>query len=165
MLIPHLGSASENCSQITKTYRPFPECSKVCTRNCEYKIYGYSVNNAPINEANKTTVILLADPFVYPFYEEYLLIEARQFLGTLGGNLSFWFGASFLVLLHVLVFLIRIPIELVKNRPHKSTVISTGNLTTPNQVNKENVELKQTKTEPPINSEKSSIQLIGSGNK
>lgn len=38
-------------------------------------------------------------------------MDFKSFLGRLGGNLSFWIGASFLVLLHSLMLIMRMPLE------------------------------------------------------
>ena len=60
---------------------------------------------------NITMIDLFADPFTFSEYHEVLILEGRQLLSALGGNLSFWIGASMLALLHIVVFIARMPFD------------------------------------------------------
>lgn len=118
-------SADSDCLKFTLVEQPDEICSKGCQRECErilLSLYTLSENN---KDDNNTQLELSIDPFVYPFFEEFELIDFRQFLGTLGGNLSFWLGASFIVLLHVIIFIIRIPIQERRKRLQLSPKFDT----------------------------------------
>ncbi len=54
--------------------------------------------------------------FVYPTFQEVPALTTKQFLAQLGGNLSLWLGSSFLVLVHMLVFLVRMTITYPKKK-------------------------------------------------
>jgi len=90
---------------------PATICAKNCLRDCETRLL--SLYAIPYEVVNNTGTILsvAVDPFLYPYVEEFELIDLRQYLGSLGGNLSLWLGASFIVLLHLVVFILKILIQ------------------------------------------------------
>lgn len=86
------------------------EWRKQCKPPCNRDIYSFFRVNHPI-EDNLTELRLSVDSFLYPTLEEIPLMSFRRFLAQLGGNLSLWLGASFIVLLHVITFILKLPYE------------------------------------------------------
>lgn len=80
-----------------------------CMPECHRELYSFTPASYTKESSNITTLILYIDSFLYPILEEIPLMGVRQFMGQLGGNLNLWLGASFIVLLHLLTFIIRLP--------------------------------------------------------
>lgn len=99
-----------NISCATKRQLLMAECRKKCKFPCHKTVFGYYLQIFhEYAEAEHAIVSLCVDTYFFPIFEEILLVGPKQFLAQLGGNLSLWIGASFLVLLHVLVSLFRMP--------------------------------------------------------
>jgi len=109
-------------------YNATPECVKGssvigkesinsgnCLPLCEQRIFNYiHLPNSDTNNSQVTKLSIWVDPFMYPLFEDVYLTDPKQFLAQLGGSLSLWLGANFLVLLHSCVFLIKWPVEVEK---------------------------------------------------
>lgn len=108
--IPHLSD--KRCDPIFVSFNPDQDCDGRCQVKCEYRILGYDRLESLINADNSTYVQLQVNRFVYPYFEEFLIMNQMTFLSNLGGNFSLWLGASFVAVLHVIVFLIRMVVEL-----------------------------------------------------
>lgn len=103
------------CYKTLNYYDPSEDsCVKKCRKQCASRIYSVkqSKPKTPINLPNATLTTLYVDLFLYPYVYEVYQMDSRQFMSTLGGNLNFWLGASFLVLVHAFVFFIRVPFEI-----------------------------------------------------
>lgn len=75
-----------------------------CYQPCKIQLNSVTVATKDNHDtANTTNIQLVAKVMAYPIFQEMYSFGARQFLAQLGGNLSLWLGASFLVLLHILV--------------------------------------------------------------
>lgn len=84
----------------------FPtDCSERCQRTCDYFSKTFSHMLYPSNlRGNRTYVDLFVDPYSFPVFFEFYLYTTKQFMASLGGNLSLYFGASFLALFHAFYF-------------------------------------------------------------
>lgn len=91
-------------------------CRQSCKHRCVETILSMIVGKDGSLE-NETRLALLLDTFVHPAFMETYAITPRQFLAQLGGNLSFWIGANFLVILHIIVYIIRMPFSYFMNVP------------------------------------------------
>ena len=60
-------------------------------------------------KSSQTEVKIYPVSFLYPRMEEIEAMTAKQFLAQLGGNLSLWIGASFHVLVHMVLFIVTLP--------------------------------------------------------
>lgn len=101
------------CSDLRHEFSSLDESKCVCEENCKLPciklIYSLIPYPPYAIDGNWTQVNIGIDCYSYPSFEEIEAISTKQFLGQLGGNLSLWIGSSFLVLLHVCVFMIQIP--------------------------------------------------------
>lgn len=109
--LPYANFKLPNCDKFTKTENPGTTCAKSCLRDCETRLLSLYALPKEVDNNNATQLTVSVDPFLYPFVEEFELIDFRQFLGSLGGNLSLWLGASFIVLVHLVVFMLKILIQ------------------------------------------------------
>lgn len=83
------------------------QCKNRCFPQCERKIY--SAEQVVFGYQKSTELRIILASFIHPKFIEIEAISTKQFLAQLGGNLSLWIGASFLVLLHVIIFLLHLP--------------------------------------------------------
>lgn len=118
----HFQRNSPSCEQLFSSYDPDMVCYKECYENCEQWIlsFRYSQFTEPIGDDNLTMIDLFVDPFSFPQFDVSLAFEGRAVLAALGGNLSFWIGASLLALLHVIVFICRMPFDCYSARRHSA---------------------------------------------
>lgn len=93
------------CLQIKVKYQPNPDCESRCFSPCNYKVFSYYyLQGKPVTRRGDTRVVLFADRFSFHEIKEISLMNYRQLLGLIGGTLSFYLGASFVVLIHICVF-------------------------------------------------------------
>lgn len=97
-------SENFNCNWNEKSMKPEEQCKLPCL----WEIYSFVVTYTQ-TALNLTRADLSVDSFLFPTFEEIALMDGKQFLTQLGGNLSLWLGASFIVILHVLTFILRLP--------------------------------------------------------
>lgn len=97
---------SSECLLVQKEFSLAKLCGDKCPRECEYTVlsFAYIPFISSSSTINKTVANLFVDPYVYPIIEEFFLISPKQFLGSLGGNLSLYLGASFVAIYHALYF-------------------------------------------------------------
>lgn len=93
----------------TSEYEFKTKCIQDCNPPCVRKLYGLA-QKVWEPKTNVTRFELATESFIFPFFEEKSAITFRQFLAQLGGNLSLWMGAGFLILLHLITFIIKIPL-------------------------------------------------------
>lgn len=101
------STKSINSSKCLLIQREFPDENisfAKCFSRCEYHVISYF--HVPIvSEGNNGTLAnFFVDPYKFPMIEEFFLIGPKQFLGSLGGNLSLYLGASFVALFHAFYF-------------------------------------------------------------
>jgi len=71
---------------------------------------------------NASTVIgIRLTKFVYQKVDEYLTMDALTLIASLGGNLSLYLGASFLALIHIIVFFLKLPFEVTYGKKKEAT--------------------------------------------
>lgn len=83
------------------------QCEKQCLRSCDLWTYQIVTKRAytPVNsEKEKFTLIYNYGSLVYPKFEEYVSYTFQNLMGDLGGTIGLWMGASFLSIIHVLIF-------------------------------------------------------------
>lgn len=95
--------------------RSIRECRLESRLPCERQIFTFT-NTEKSSTPNRSSLKLFIETATYPFFEEVPSLSFRQFLGQLGGSLSLWIGGSFLVLLHLVVFLFQLPSEYHKTK-------------------------------------------------
>lgn len=104
--IPGYG-ASEMCRKLLRYVHPNRTCESQCFSKCESKIFSYtSVDLRATNLSYETVLKMQRGCSVYPVFEDIRLSDPKQFMAQLGGILSLWLGANFIVILHVFVFLV-----------------------------------------------------------
>jgi len=54
--------------------------------------------------------------FAYPKFQEVLEMDDKALLSSLGGSLSLWIGCSFMALIHVVVYCVRLPFAIREKR-------------------------------------------------
>jgi hypothetical protein len=89
-------------------------CSYRCYDNCRVDLFSTAVTtNESIRFAlNVSTVVQLSSlKFIFLNVVEYKTMDERQLITSLGGNLSLYLGASFLALIHILVFFVKLPFD------------------------------------------------------
>lgn len=105
-IIPGYNATLE-CRSIPMNSHPDGNCKNRCHSACDSKIYSYiKTREVKLDYPNQTMLVIKADPFTYPVYEDVYLQETKQLLGQLGGILSLWLGANFVVMLHTCFFVV-----------------------------------------------------------
>lgn len=106
-------NVANRCTNFTQRQSFMTSCAAKCGSPCQRFIYSLNTKelNNKSNTDDKMSFYLQLKTFIYPIFHEKPAITTKQLLAQLGGNLSLWLGSSFLVLAHILVFLIRLPIE------------------------------------------------------
>lgn len=94
---------SNKCLRIQYEF-PGNTSKKKCPHQCEYYLISFSYIPMVRKQFNKTSAALFVDPYRYPVTEEFFLISLKQFVGSLGGNLNLYLGASFVTLFHSFYF-------------------------------------------------------------
>lgn len=93
-------------------------CFTQCKSYCDFTVISYRYNdisrdthyrNNPTN-LNETYLSINVDVFSYSIIEELPFYGPKQLLSSLGGNLSLYVGASFLVLIHIFIYWIKQPL-------------------------------------------------------
>lgn len=104
VLLSALRNNSE-CSKIKAKFIPDPICEAECLSPCKNVVLAFYFLQGTADLAfNWSRVEIFADRFSFCVLTEIQLLTAKQFLAQLGGNLSFYLGASFLVLIHICSF-------------------------------------------------------------
>lgn len=80
-------------------------CQLTCTEKCEFDIIGLKQKNVAVQDS--TVVSLFDQSHILLTFEEFLAISDKQFISYLGGSLSIYIGASFIALLHAIVFILK----------------------------------------------------------
>lgn len=136
-------SNSTDCRNITfKDEDLYPDCAKSCNARCQYFTVSFFHIPMTHSDSNLTYLILYVDPYKFAVFEEIPLISAKQFMGSLGGNLSLYLGASFMVLFHVFfywTFTISNHIR-KKQRPSTTQLVASWNFEVPTQAQIGNLE-------------------------
>lgn len=100
-------SKTINSSKCHTLQLDFPSalCYSRCNRPCKYYVISFTYVPMASSEAtNSTRANFFVDKYDYPVSEEFYLLGFKQFLGSLGGNLSLYLGASFVALFHTVYF-------------------------------------------------------------
>lgn len=87
-----------------------PLLNDKCLQPCDRHMYTVD-KDLSLNDLNCSFLNVNLASFIYPQFQEHLAMDFQILLGRLGGNLSLWLGASFLVLLHSFVFFLRLPFQ------------------------------------------------------
>ncbi len=96
---------TSTCFSIRYEHNPDRMCSNQCLKQCEFGNFIYTyIPSGTDSTVNGTFWNIYVDPYSYTLFEEVFLISSKQFLGSLGGNLSLYLGASFVVLFHTITF-------------------------------------------------------------
>lgn len=110
----------QNLNQVNSCKSRLPSSEDVCIHKCfppcDRQIYSFSYDNIP-SGSNITQYLLSIESFIYPTLEEIRAVNARQLMAQLGGNLSLWLGASFIVLLHIVIYLLKLPYMYFHSHP------------------------------------------------
>jgi len=105
-------------------------CSRRCHKNCDTMLYSSTIREAEnvsnqslvTDIVNATTIVMLhSRRNVYMRVVEYQTMDERQLIVSLGGNLSLYLGASFLALIHIVVFLLKLPFDIAHGHHFAST--------------------------------------------
>lgn len=123
----NISNETSECQNLTTYLRWMDNCrdKKCALPQCHgEKVYSLVVGSASMlteanNQKNLTQVYIYIQSFVYPTFIEVPALNFRQFLAQLGGNLSLWLGASFLVVIHLLVVLLKLPYLHIVHRKQK----------------------------------------------
>lgn len=96
---------STNCRQLQTNFQITELCFPKSVKQCEYYVVFFTyLPMLPTNLPNTSSVHFFVDTFDYAVSEEFYLVSFKQFLSSLGGNLSLYLGASFLAIFHAFYF-------------------------------------------------------------
>lgn len=110
--IPFL--AEGNCVNLTKFGLDDSFCHANCFESCQTLMLTHNIypHDNEINLFNNAAIyISKISTFSYPEVVELKSMELRDLITCLGGNLSLWLGASFLAIIHIVVFFFTIPFK------------------------------------------------------
>lgn len=79
-----------------------------CLQPCERHLFSLD-KDLKSNYPNYIELDVNLASLVYPQFQENFAMDFQMLLGRLGGNLSRWLGANFLVLFHSVIFFIQVP--------------------------------------------------------
>lgn len=108
---------TRDCMVIGTKYQPNKTCADECKPQCHQLLYGVTMvkdkslrSDMGLHMKDKSMTIfeVNVEVFKYPLIEEFPLLTAKDFFTSLGGNLSLYLGASFIVILHIFVFFVNI---------------------------------------------------------
>lgn len=123
--IPGFDYDNLACQKIKAKFQPDEQCQSTCVSLCDYTVLSfYYMQGKNTQYLGGTRVALFVDRFSYHKIVEIPLLTARQLMGSIGGSLSLYLGASFIVLIHVCVFWITELIERLYRR--KFVTLSTS---------------------------------------
>lgn len=107
------GLSAQKCANLSRNLHPNPSCSQECYEECETLIMSQTVGETKIEDflKNFTVLQIAVAKYVYPYMEEFVSVTLRELVVGLGGNLSLYLGASFIALVHILVFFSKIPLQ------------------------------------------------------
>lgn len=99
----------DRCPEIREFQFPNNDCTKKCLVPCQSAVLTFQI--IPRSDSNElpTHMRIYAETFSFPLMEEVSLYGVKELIAFLGGNLSFYLGANFLVLLHALLYWVQMP--------------------------------------------------------
>lgn len=118
----------DQLKDISSAYEISKRCLSKCPEVCVAKIISHRLLELSPLVPTDRSFFICVDTFIYPLFQESLAMDMKSFLSTLGGNLNFYIGASFIALIHVLMFHFRYLIEILVHKLKKNP---TGNESTP----------------------------------
>lgn len=105
IFVPGFNLTNPACLKIKMKFQPDSECESKCYSPCLYQILSYYYMPGKNASAGKgSRMAIFVDSFSFHEFKEILLISSKQLLGSIGGSLSLYLGASFVVLIHIIVF-------------------------------------------------------------
>lgn len=111
--VPYLTEG--DCANLT-LYGMGPDCFINCPERCNALIMSHQVNyfqwNSSLDFGYNTILIEKILTFTFPEVEERFAMDFTDLITRLGGNLSLWLNASFLALIHIFIFFMKIPFEI-----------------------------------------------------
>lgn len=120
--------ASLDCQRIKLKFQPDTDCASKCFAPCSYKILSFFYMEGKKPKSGGTRVSVFVNSFSYHLVTEISLVDSRQYLGSLGGSLSLYLGASFVVLIHVSIFWVAELAKLVFHSQPKQVNSGSPNL-------------------------------------
>jgi len=109
-----ISPTNPNCSKRIDQFI-LPECTIKCHPKCDRQKVTF--NGREYNgDGNKTMMTIYIDNFDYPIFEEIPLLDARQVLGSIGGNLSLYLGANFMLLYYTAFYWMSAAIGTLMNK-------------------------------------------------
>lgn len=88
------------------------ESSRSSLHPCEKRLFIIEKEILP-TESDLTELHIAMASFIHPHFEERLAMDFEVLMARLGGNLSLWLGASFLVLLHTAMFVCKLSCNVI----------------------------------------------------
>lgn len=77
-----------------------------CTDDCEATLMSFRSQAATTTQLH-TELSITVDSYSFPSFKEYPAMDFKGYISALGGNLNFYVGASFMALIHVVVYAVR----------------------------------------------------------
>lgn len=104
-----LPKANVMCRSIQYTYDPDKECMKVCPPLCTMKDYKFkrSYDHPWLDETNTTSAQLILRQFIFPTFQEQLVMDEQGLISNFGGIIGLWLGASFLAFFHLFTYVLK----------------------------------------------------------
>lgn len=102
------------CSNLSIFGLDDSDCDVICPESCETLLLSHRIDpsqNESVFVDYNFIMIQEISTFTFPLVVETLSMELRDLITSLGANLSIWLGASFLALIHIIVFFVKIPFE------------------------------------------------------
>lgn len=115
-------SQNYDCQLIQSRYKPNQTCTDSCLPTCRSLLYSItSTWDETLKEKhrideNATIFDISFDVFKYPLVEEIQLMTAKDLFASLGGNLSLYLGASFIVVVHGFAFFLNVVLTEIRLR-------------------------------------------------
>lgn len=105
LAVPGFNLSNPECYQIKLSFQPDYKCASKCYPPCAYAVLASTyMPGKKTDEIGGTRVALFVETFRFHQITEIALISVRQFFSSIGGCLSLYLGASFIVLIHIVVF-------------------------------------------------------------
>lgn len=114
-ILSHIIPGLDRCPSMKETQFPYePNCTEKCSKELcgSYVLAFHMTPQALIDETKMPTYVkMYVGIFQFPLMEEFSLYGVKELIALVGGNLSFYLGINFLVLIHTLLYWIQVPIR------------------------------------------------------
>lgn len=111
------NSSNPDCRNMSLRGITAQFCNSKCPEDCETQLISYSFQESLTSFAiwqNLTYLQMGVRKYAFPYVVEYETLGLKELVARFGGNLSLYLGASFIALIHIMLFLAKVPLEYSK---------------------------------------------------